>query len=117
MFKVGFKSFVHFSIRVIAITCWFREIKIYVFFVFQAQNDAVEMNGKYIFPSRKTEDETLRIDYVDLDEEDKKMLKLALKRLNEEKDELVKDIDSALYPSVPSPVKSKHVTGSARSEG
>ena len=44
------------------------------------------------------------------------MLKLALKRLREENDELVKDIDLALYPSVPSPVKSKHVTESARSE-
>ena len=108
----------HFSIRVIAITRWFREIKLHVFFVFQAQNDAVEMNGKpCIYPSRKTEDEILRIDYAGLDEEDEKMLKLALKRLREENDELVKDIDLALYPSVPSPVKSKHVTGSACSEG
>ena len=82
-------------------------------------DNAVEMNEKdgHTFPSRKTEDEILRIDCASHDKEDKKMLKLALKRLRGEKDELVKDIDSALYPSVPSLVKSKHVTGSARSEG
>ena len=82
-------------------------------------DNAVEMNEKdgHTFPSKKTEDENLRIDCASPDKEDKKMLKLALKRLRGEKDESVKDIDSALYPSVPSLVKSKHVTGSAHSEG
>ena len=81
-------------------------------------DNTVEINEKdgHIFPSRKTEDEILRIDCARPNKEEQKLLKLSLKRLSGE-DELVKDIDWAFHPSMPSPVKSKHVTGSARSEG
>ena len=85
-----------------------------IFFILQAQNDAIEMNEK----EEKLQHEELLTERT-IEDDEHVQTGLALVRLKGEKDELVNDIPWAFYPSLPSPATNsdKHVTGSARSEG